>query len=79
MYGYVLTGKPNIEFGQERAVLSPGDFFLIPPGLVHRDVNPDEEEARILVFSIGEGPASFETSGPDFSTQAVKEKDTTDY
>lgn len=69
MYGYVLTGKLSIEYDQDRAVLSPGDFFLIPPGLVHRDVNPNEDEARILIFSIGEGPASFEASKPNSLTQ----------
>jgi len=67
MYGYVVSGKANIEFGQngqERAILSQGDFFLIPPGLVHRDVNPNREEAFILIFNLGEGPTSLEVSGP---------------
>ena len=67
MYGYVVSGKANIEFGQkgqERAILSQGDFFLIPPGLVHRDVNPNREEAFILIFSIGPGPTSYEVSEP---------------
>ena len=67
MYGYVVSGKVSIEFGQngqERASLSPGDFFLIPPGLVHRDVNPNREEALILIFNIGEGPTSHEVPGP---------------
>ena len=67
MYGYVVSGKANIEFGQngqDSAVLSQGDFFLIPPGLVHRDVNPNREEALLLIFSIGQGPSSYEASGP---------------
>ncbi len=67
MYGYVVSGKANIEFGQngkERAILSQGDFFHIPPGLVHRDVNPNPGEAFILIFALGEGPSSFEVSGP---------------
>jgi quercetin dioxygenase-like cupin family protein len=68
MYGYVVSGKAEIEFGKdgkERAVLTAGDFFLIPPGLVHRDVNSDQDEAHILIFNIGEGLTSVEVSGPD--------------
>jgi uncharacterized RmlC-like cupin family protein len=68
MYGYVVSGKANIEYGKngsERAILSQGDFFQIPPGLVHRDVNPHQEEAFILIFNIGQGPTSCEVSGPN--------------
>ncbi|HXQ91932.1 MAG TPA: cupin domain-containing protein [Nitrososphaerales archaeon] len=71
MYEYVVSGKTNIEFGkdgQERAILSQGDFFLIPPGLAHRDVNPHQEEAFILIFNIGQGPTSCEVSGPDLTS-----------
>ncbi len=71
MYGYIMSGKANIEFGQngqERAILSRGDFFLIPPELVHRDVNPNREEALVLIFSIGKGPTSYEVSGPSSTT-----------
>jgi quercetin dioxygenase-like cupin family protein len=68
MYGYVVSGKATMEYGNkgiERAVLSAGDFFLIPPGLVHRDVNPHKEDAQILIFNIGQGPTTLEVSGPE--------------
>ena len=68
MYGYLVSGKANMEFGQkgmEKAVLSAGDFFLIPPGLIHRDVNPHNEDAVILIFNIGQGPTSQEVPGPE--------------
>ena len=58
----------SAENGQERAILSRGDFFLIPPELVHRDVNPNREEALVLIFSIGKGPTSYEVSGPSSTT-----------
>ena len=64
MYGYLVSGKLTIEYGQDRAPLAPGDFCLIPPELVHRDVNPNQEEAHILIFTFGEGPATIEVSGP---------------
>ena len=68
MYGYVVSGNVTMEYGRkglDRAVLSKGDFFLIPPGLVHRDVNPNKEDALILIFNIGQGPTSQEVSGPE--------------
>jgi mannose-6-phosphate isomerase-like protein (cupin superfamily) len=68
MYGYVVSGKATIEFGKdglENARLSQGDFFVIPAGLVHRDVNPDKDAAVIAIFNIGEGPTSVQVSGPD--------------
>lgn len=67
MYGYVASGKFAMDFNpeqKERVVLSKGDFFLIPPGLVHRDVNPSSEEAVVMIFNIGSGPATVEASGP---------------
>jgi quercetin dioxygenase-like cupin family protein len=68
MYGFVMSGKLDVEFGQDKAALSAGDFFLIPAELVHRDVNTNEEEARIFIFSIGSGPATVEVSGPNSSS-----------
>ena len=68
MYGYVVSGKVDIEYGQngkERASVSQGDFLLIPPGIVHRDVNPNREEAFLLIFNMGEGPNTVEVLGPN--------------
>jgi quercetin dioxygenase-like cupin family protein len=67
MYGFVVAGKFAMDFNpdqKERVVLSKGDFFLIPPELVHRDVNPNAEEATIMIFNIGPGPATIEAVGP---------------
>ncbi len=36
--------------------MKPGDFFHIPVGLVHRDVNPDPEDELLVVnILVGEG------------------------
>jgi len=68
MYGYVVSGKVNLEYGkngQERVTISQGDFFLIPPEFVHRDVNPNKEEAFLLIFNMGVGPTTVDLSGPN--------------
>jgi mannose-6-phosphate isomerase-like protein (cupin superfamily) len=68
MYGYVISGKAAIEFGkngEEVASFSQGDFFVIPPGLVHRDVNPNKDDVIIAIFNVGAGPTSVQVSGPD--------------
>jgi len=67
LYGYVVSGRPVLEFGlegKEKAILSPGDFFQVPPELVHRDVNPQSEEAVMLIFNIGQGPSSYPVPEP---------------
>jgi uncharacterized RmlC-like cupin family protein len=39
---YGVKGASAVEVGK-------GDFFHIPPDLVHRDVNPDKEQALVIV------------------------------
>ena len=68
LYGYVVAGQLVLEFGPqggESVRPSVGDFFQIPAGLVHRDVNPGPGEARIVKVIIGRGPPTVEVSGPD--------------
>jgi uncharacterized RmlC-like cupin family protein len=67
MYGYMVSGRLSLEFGPEgrdHVDLAPGDLVLIPPQMVHRDVNRHEEEARILVFNIGQGASLVEVPAP---------------
>jgi len=52
LYGFLVSGRLRLEYGpagSEAATVSPGDFFHIPPGLVHRDVNPDRAQGLIVV------------------------------
>lgn len=69
LYGFVVSGRLRLEYGskgEKVANLEPGDFFHIPPGLVHRDVNPDKkQEARIMNILLGKGLLVVEVSGPE--------------
>ncbi len=43
LYGFIVSGRLQLEYflrRQEIADLNVGDFFHIPAGLVHRDLNP---------------------------------------
>ena len=69
LYGFVIVGRLRLEYGKnekEAIETVPGDFFHIPPGLVHRDVNP-EREGKLVVVSIvvGPGPPVINVNGPD--------------
>jgi len=68
LYGYVASGTLTLEYGPrggELVRVSQGEFFRIPRGLVHRDVNRAPVEAVITNVIIGEGPATIDVSGPD--------------
>jgi quercetin dioxygenase-like cupin family protein len=68
LYGFVVTGQLVLEFGRrggETVRPSAGDFFRIPAGLVHRDVNPGEVETHVVSVILGEGPATVEVRGPE--------------
>ncbi|MGP8147315.1 MAG: cupin domain-containing protein [Thermoplasmata archaeon] len=68
LYAFVVAGELILEVGPhggDQARASAGDFFRIPAGLVHRDVNPTQEETVIVNVMIGDGPATIDVSGPD--------------
>jgi len=69
LYGFLVAGELRLEYGPDGTVvaqISRGDFFHIPPRLVHRDVNPSHKEASIVVnITAGEGPALVNVKGPD--------------
>jgi uncharacterized RmlC-like cupin family protein len=68
VFGYLVKGRARFEFGpggRESVEVEAGGFFRVPPGLVHRDVNPiDEEQEFVLVFT-GGGPLVVDMDGPD--------------
>lgn len=45
---YVLEGTLAFHLGDERRLLGPGSFVLVPPGVVHTFANPGPEPARFL-------------------------------
>lgn len=61
LYGFVVLGRLRLEYGPNGSLaveLGPGDFFHIPRGLVHRDVNPARDQDIVVVnVLVGEGAA----------------------
>ena len=68
VYGFIVSGRLRFDFGKggENSVeATTGDFFHIPVGLVHRDVNPDKrKEAVIVNIMVGKGPPVINVDGP---------------
>ena len=68
LYGFLVAGRIRFDYGpagREFVELNGGDFFQIPPGLVHRDVNPDpREEAVVVHVTVGQGPTVVNVAGP---------------
>jgi hypothetical protein len=58
-----------LEYGPrsvDAVVVRPGDFFHIPPRLVHRDVNPDKDQEFVVVnILIGRGEPVINVEGPE--------------
>ena len=62
-YAYVLEGSAVLEMadepgGEVRRVhaSADGSFHIVPPGLVHREINDGEAMNRFLIVRLGEGP-----------------------
>jgi uncharacterized RmlC-like cupin family protein len=68
VYGYMVLGTLRFDFGKgagKSVMAHTGDFFHIPLGLVHRDVNPDErKEAVVVNIMFGRGPPVVNVEGP---------------
>ena len=66
--GHVVRGRARFEFGPggaDFADVEEGGFFLVPAGLVHRDVNPSDEPQEIVLTIVGDGPLVVNVDGPD--------------
>jgi hypothetical protein len=50
--------------GTESVEGGPGDFLLIPKGVVHREGNPGTEPNEAIVFRVGEGEILVNVDGP---------------
>jgi uncharacterized RmlC-like cupin family protein len=65
---YLLAGRMRIEYGpggRDAVDLTPGDFCLVPPGIVHRESNPGDEESRAIVTRAGKGPPTVNVDDPE--------------
>ena len=67
-WAYMLEGEAVLEFGpggaQRVTVRADGTLAVIPPGVVHRELNPGTERNRILIVRVGEGPPLVPQDGP---------------
>lgn len=67
---YIVTGAMKIESGPDGhdvVDLEPGDFCHIPPGIVHRESNPSDQETHAVVVRAGSGPPTVNVDGPEGS------------
>lgn len=79
LYGFMEAGRMRLEYGPRRAdavVVRRGDFFHIPPRLVHRDLNPDrDQEIAVVNILVGKGDPVINVEGPrDTGMRRSKEK-----
>lgn len=66
VYVYLLEGSVALEYGpdgQQRLEGTAPLFVHIPPGLVHRDVNPADTEQVSVINFVGSGPLVVNVDG----------------
>ncbi len=64
---YVISGRVRMESGPSGRVVAEaraGDFFHVPVGAVHREANPEDEEAVLVVVRAGSGTPVVNVEGP---------------
>jgi uncharacterized RmlC-like cupin family protein len=64
---FVMTGALRMESGPGGAdvvVAGPGDFLLVPRGVIHREGNPSENRGTVVVVRSGSGVAVVNVEGP---------------
>jgi uncharacterized RmlC-like cupin family protein len=67
-YVYVTTGRLKLEFGadgSEVAEAGPGDFMHVPAHAVHREGNPSNRAADLVVFRVGRREIVVNVDGPE--------------
>ncbi len=73
LYGFLVSGRLRLEYGRdgrEAAQVGAGDFFHIPAGLVHRDLNPDKQQELIVVgILVGKGPPVINVQSPQANSR----------
>jgi quercetin dioxygenase-like cupin family protein len=67
-YAHVTEGLFFVEFGPggtERIEIAPGDFALIPKGVVHREGNAGADPTVGIAVRVGQGPVTVNLDGPE--------------
>lgn len=65
---YVVDGVFRVEFGPGGGDVvegHPGDFVFIPPGTVHREINPGDVESHLVVVRAGTDQPTTNVDGPE--------------
>ena len=66
---YVVAGVFAVETADGVVAAEPGDFVHIPPHLVHRESNPTESTAEVVLVRRGTGEVVVNVDGPDASAR----------
>ena len=61
---FVVSGAFRVETADGAVQGGPGDFLHIPPHVVHRESNPADEQAEVVLVRRGEGPVVVNCAGP---------------
>ena len=64
---YVLSGGLRVESGPGGAHVieaEPGDFVFIPAHVIHREQNPTDTDAAVIVVRTGSGESVVNVDGP---------------
>ncbi len=61
---YVVQGAFRVETAGGVLQGDPGDFVHIPPYTVHRETNPTEQQAEVVLVRRGTGPVVVEAEPP---------------
>ena len=61
---YVVRGAFRVETAGGVVLGRPGDFLHIPPHVVHRESNPADEQAEVVLVRRGSGPVVVNVDGP---------------
>jgi len=68
LYRFLEAGRMRLKHGEKggsAVEVGHGDFFHIPPRLVHRDVNPDKEQELVVVnILVGKGEPVINVKSP---------------
>lgn len=64
---FVVSGRIRMESGPAGTVVheaGAGDFLHVPAGAIHRETNPEDGEAILVVVRAGTGTATVNVDGP---------------
>jgi uncharacterized RmlC-like cupin family protein len=65
---YVLSGSLRMEsgpHGEDVVDAAPGEFIYVPPYAVHREGNPTDRLATLVVTRSGQGESVLNMDGPE--------------